>query len=244
MALFLVGSVPERTVVLDGDEARHAATVRRVRAGEYVGVSDGAGTMARCVVEAVHAGREPELELSVEHRWCVELPEPRVTVVQALVKGERGELAVELATEAGADTVIPWRAARSVARWDDGVRGAKGLRRWRRTAESAAKQSDRAWLPNVADPVDTNRLAELVRAADRALILDAGADSAFAELNLPARGELLVVVGPEGGLNEAELAALDAAGAVRTRLGPTVLRASTAAAVVLGAIGARTGRWS
>lgn len=248
--VFFVAVLPggERAV-LDGDEARHAATVRRIRPGERLVLSDGAGALARCVVDSVRTGREAMLELAVEQRWTVPAPALRVTVVQALVKGDRGELAVELATEAGADAIVPWRAARSVARWEDGVRGAKALARWRATVRAAAKQARRPWLPQVTEPVHTERLAELVRGAAAALVLDAGADARLAAsgpsaVRLPERGEVLLIVGPEGGIAPEEFVLLADAGAVPVRLGASVLRASTAASVALGALGAITERWT
>ncbi|WP_216216227.1 16S rRNA (uracil(1498)-N(3))-methyltransferase [Amycolatopsis aidingensis] len=242
--LFLVAELPagERTV-LTGEEARHAGTVRRTRAGERLALSDGTGGIAYCVVEAVRAGREPELELRVERRAVQPAPALRVTVAQALIKGDRGELAVELATEAGVDALLPWRAARCVARWDEGPRGAKALARWRGTVRSAAKQARRARVPEVGEPVDTPALAAAVRRATRALILDAGAPHSIAGTPLPESGELLVIVGPEGGIAPEETKLLVEAGAEGVRLGPSVLRASTAAAVTLGALGALTTRW-
>jgi 16S rRNA (uracil1498-N3)-methyltransferase len=229
---------------LDGEEARHAATVRRMRAGERLVLSDGDGALATCVVEAVRPGRDAALELAVEHRWTEPEPKLRVTVAQALAKGDRGELAVELATEAGVDAVLPWRAARSIARWDDGPRGAKALARWRHTVRAAAKQARRARVPEVREPVDTRELATVAREADAAFVLEGTARQRLTEISLPSEGELLLVVGPEGGIGADELAALAEAGAVPVRLGPTVLRTSTAAAVALGALGALTGRWS
>ncbi|GAB3490485.1 16S rRNA (uracil(1498)-N(3))-methyltransferase [Amycolatopsis cihanbeyliensis] len=242
--VFLVDELPagERTT-LTGEEARHAATVRRTRAGERLALSDGVGGIAYCVVEAVRAGREAELELRVERRAVRAAPALRVTVAQALIKGDRGELAVELATEAGVDALLPWRAARCVARWDEGARGAKALARWRGTARSAAKQSRRARVPEVGEPVDTRALAASVRRMTCALVLDAGAPHSLADLRLPESGDLLVIVGPEGGIAPEETELLVDAGAERARLGPSVLRASTAAAVTLGALGARTTRW-
>jgi 16S rRNA (uracil1498-N3)-methyltransferase len=172
-----------------------------------------------------------------------------VTLAQALLKGDRGELAVELATEAGVDAVLPWRAARCVARWEDGPRGAKALARWRSTAQAAAKQSRRVWLPTVGEPVSTRELltrcTALGATAGLALILHESADTPLARTlaAAPDVAELLLVVGPEGGVSDEELDALTAAGAHPVRLGPEVLRASTAAAVAMGAIGALTTRW-
>jgi 16S rRNA (uracil1498-N3)-methyltransferase len=241
--LFLVDDldVEDGGLVLDGPEGRHAASVRRLRPGERLLVSDGRGAVASCEVEALQ-GREA-LRLTVHRRWREPAPAPRVVLAQALVKGDRGELAVELATEAGVDEVLPWRAARCVARWEAGERGAKALARWRATAREAAKQARRAWLPAVGDPVDTPTLARRVRAAAGAIVLHESAGTPLRSVPLPARGELLLVVGPEGGIADDELAALVDAGAVAARLGPTVLRASTAAAVALGALGVLTERW-
>ncbi|MDI2031733.1 16S rRNA (uracil(1498)-N(3))-methyltransferase [Saccharopolyspora sp. TS4A08] len=226
---------------LDGPEGKHAATVRRLRVGEELLLSDAQGGMARCVVESAE---RDSLGLTVSQTWHEPLPDLRVRVVQALVKGDRGELAVELATEAGVDGVVPWRAARCVAKWDDGPRGAKALARWRSTAAAAAKQARRAWTPEVAEPVGTKQLARLVAEADAVLVLHESATRQLTDVELPESGELLLVVGPEGGITDDELAALSEAGAQVTRLGHTVLRASTAGAVALGALGALTTRWA
>ena len=236
--LFLLEALPVGDhAVLDGPEGRHAATVRRLRAGEAVLVGDGCGVVATGVVAAV--GRDV-VELTLTDRVVAPAPSPRVVVAQALVKGDRGELAVELATEAGVDAIVPWTAARCVARWT----GDKGLARWQRTAREAAKQARRAWVPPVASPVTTRELAGRVAAADCALVLHEAATTALAEVELPAAGEVLLAVGPEGGITDDELGLLTAAGAHAVRLGPEVLRASTAAAVALGALGVLTGRWA
>ncbi|EUA13298.1 RNA methyltransferase, RsmE family protein [Mycobacterium kansasii 732] len=169
-----------------------------------------------------------------------------MTVVQALPKSERSELAIELATEAGADAFVAWQAARCVASWN-GSRVDKGLRRWRAVARSAARQSRRAYIPAVDGPLSTAALTVRVRdeVARGAMVLalhesaiDRLADSAVAQAD-----SLLLLVGPEGGIAPAEIDALTGAGAVAVRLGPTVLRTSTAAAVALGALGVLTPRW-
>jgi 16S rRNA (uracil1498-N3)-methyltransferase len=244
--LFLVDALPAGPeYVLDGPEGRHAASVRRLRAGEPLVLSDGRGGLASCRV-AGPAGRDA-LRLEVLTRGQEPSPEPRVVLAQALLKGDRGELAVELATEAGVDAILPWRAARCVARWDDGARGSRQLDRWRSAAREATKQSRRAWLPPVADPVDTAGLVERIGSlsgAGAALVLHESAQRGLASVELPRSGELLLVVGPEGGIDDDELATLTAAGAIAVRLGPSVLRASTAAAVTLGALGVLTDRWS
>lgn len=239
--VFLVEQLPAgERAVLDGPEGHHAASVRRLRPGEALLLSDGHGGLARCDVRAV---ARDSVDLGVLERWTEPAPQPRVVLAQALVKGDRGELAVELATEAGVDEIIPWRAERCVAKWETGPRGDKALARWRNTAREATKQARRAWCPPVTEPEDTAALAHRVGQADIALVLHETATRKLVDVSLPESGDLLLVVGPEGGITNQELTALAAAGAVAVRLGPTVLRASTAAAVALGALGTLTRRW-
>lgn len=240
--VFLVDSVPSGTqFVLDGPEGRHAAAVRRLQPGEELVIADGRGAAATCVVETVQ--NKDSLALRVERSWTEPQPQPRIVLVQALVKGDRGELAVELATETGVDAIVPWRASRSIVKWEDGPRGAKALARWRSTVREAAKQSRRAWIPDVAEPVTTRQLVELVRKSAITIVLDATADAGIRDVVLPTEGDLVLVVGPEGGISDSESETLHAAGAQVARLGPTVLRASTAAAVAIAALGVLTPRW-
>jgi 16S rRNA (uracil1498-N3)-methyltransferase len=238
--VFLVppGGLSAGTVTLTGPEGHHAAAVRRLRVGERADVSDGAGTLARAVVSGV--GKD-SVTLDVVALHAVPAPHPRLAVAQALPKGDRGELAVELMTEIGVDVIIPWAAERSIARWQ-AERGAKALAKWRASAREAAKQSRRAWLPEVTDLATTAVLAR--RAASSCpVILEAGAIARLHDLPVPDSGEVLLLVGPEGGISPAERAALRAAGAVEARLGPTVLRTSTAGAAAAAVLLARTSRW-
>lgn len=243
--LFYLDPLPEAgaVAVLDGKEGRHAATVRRIAVGERLVLSDGRGHLADVEVTATAKDR---LEARVLARREVPAPRPRVTVVQALPKSDRSELAVELATEAGADAFVPWQAARCVARWD-GPKAAKGVGRWQAVAVAAAKQSRRPHVPEVAPVHRTADVAEAVRATVArggvAAVLHESATDPFGSLSLADAAELLLVVGPEGGVDDAELAALTTAGARPVLLGPTVLRTSTAAAVALGAVGVLTPRW-
>lgn len=241
LPVFLVDALPSGSeFVLDGPEGRHAATVRRLRAGEELLLSDGTGTLVHCAI--VEMSRDA-LTLSVLERRVDPEPTPRVVLAQALVKGDRGELAVELATEAGVDAVVPWRASRCIAKWEDGPRGAKALARWRSTAREAAKQARRSRVPAVAEPVNTRALAQLVSQTAVTLVLHESATTRLADVELPETGDVLLIVGPEGGITDDELTALTTAGASVVRLGTTVLRASTAGVVALGAIGALTNRW-
>lgn len=229
-------------VVVEGDEAHHAVAVRRLRSGERVALTDGLGH--RAVGEVVGLDRR-RLEVRVETLEKLPRPEPAVTVVQALPKGERGELAVELLTEVGVDRIVPWAAARSVAVWR-GDRAAKALARWRRTAQEAAKQARRSWFPVVDELASTDHVAELVaRAASLgpALVLHEEAAARLPVSELADVGSVLVVVGPEGGLTAEELDVLEAAGAKAVRLGPEVLRTSTAGVAAVAAVLAGTRRW-
>jgi len=250
-ALFYVDVLPgvgER-VVVDGDEGFHAANVRRIRVGEELDVGDGAGAVAHCVVEDVAKGR---LEARLLDRRTVDPPTPTVTVVQALPKSDRAELAVELATEAGADGFIAWQSERCVARWDGAAKVDKGLRRWQAVARSAARQSRRPYIPTVSQVLSTGDLIGAVGVAvDSGTVVLALHESATAPLTAPsmtarleAADAVILLVGPEGGISDVEIGALTRAGATAVRLGPSVLRTSTAAAVALGALGVLTGRWS
>lgn len=225
-------------VVLDGPEGHHAAQVRRVLAGEQVDVVDGHGTLAACVVTSVQRGH---VELRVERRDVAPIRSPRLVVVQALAKGDRGERAVEMLTEVGVDEVVPWAAARSVVRWQ-GDRGERALERWRSTARESAKQARRAWFPVVAPLARTEEVATRLRSAALPVVLTGAAPRPLTDLSMPMDGEIVLVVGPEGDLTDAELTAFDAAGAQRARLGPTVLRTSTAGVVAASVILSRC-RW-
>jgi 16S rRNA (uracil1498-N3)-methyltransferase len=216
-------------VVLTGPEGRHAATVRRLRPGEPVVLVDGHGAVAEGLVGSVGAAT---LSVRVTARRAVPAPVPRLVVAQAVPKGDRAELAVELLTELGADEILPWQAERCVVRWD-AERAPRALSRWRATALAAGKQSRRAWFPTVSAPVDTAALADRLAGATLAVVLHEQAPDRLAGVSLPAAGEVVVVVGPEGGIGSAELAKL---GAPAYRLGDTVLRSSTAGAVALAVL--------
>lgn len=237
---FLVDAMPAAGEFrLTGPEGRHAAAVRRLRVGETLVLTDGRGSRAAGTVLQVGRG---ELTVQLDIARMIEPPAVRVTLVQALPKGDRGELAVELSTEAGVDEIVPWAASRCVARWT-ADRADRGHARWQNAAREAAKQSRRSHVPVVHEVASTAALAARIRAAAGALLLHEAAELPLAAVTLPAEGELLVVVGPEGGVSEEELIAFRQAGAVAVRLGPEVLRTSTAGAVALGALGVLTGRW-
>lgn len=235
---------PGGVAVLAGAEGRHAVTVRRIGPGEVIVLGDGEGLVAECEVEGIE-GRDM-LRCRVLTRGIEERPTPVVTLVQALPKSERSELAVESATEAGIDRIVPWQSARCVARWA-GPKADKGVAKWRNAAAAAAKQARRAWEPAVTDLADTPAVVErargVVAAGGVVAVLHESAGTSIVDLPLADAEEILLVVGPEGGITDEELAALAAVGARAVVLGPHVLRTSTAAAVALGAVGALTTRW-
>jgi len=226
-------------VILSGAEGRHAAAARRLRPGERADVGDGAGLVAECVVTAHGPGG---LELAVCARREVPRPDPEITVVQAIPKGDRGELAVEELTEVGVDRVVPWAATRCVPVWR-AERGARSLAKWRVTAREAAKQSRRAWIPEVTEAASTADVTRLIGKAACAIMLEPGAAASLGHVRPPESGDLVLIVGPEGGITGEESAAFRAAGATACHIGPTVLRTSTAGTVAAAVLLSRTGRW-
>ncbi|QSB16098.1 16S rRNA (uracil(1498)-N(3))-methyltransferase [Natronosporangium hydrolyticum] len=237
---FLVDELPSgETSRLAGPEGRHAADVQRLRPGEQLSLADGRGGVATATVITAERGA---LELRVDGRWQEPPADPRLVVVQGIGKGDRSELAVQAMTEVGVDEIVPWAAARSVTRWQ-GDRGEKAWRRWGSTAREAAKQSRRAWLPVLSDPANTAAVAARLATAAVALVLHEEATDRLSGVPLPATGEVVVVVGPEGGVAPAELSVFAEAGAHQVRLGGSVLRTSTAGVAALSVLQARLHRW-
>lgn len=217
---------------LTGAEAKHAH-VKRIEPGERIMLIDGQGSTALTRVTSVGAGR---VDGVVERQEFVPQPTPRVTVVQAVPKGERAELAVDLAVQAGADAIVPWISHRTIARWPANKQ-AKQVEKWRAQALASAKQARRAWVPEVRDPVTTNQLAELLQER-HALVLHEDATDSIRDVEFG--DDVWLIVGPEGGIGDDELELL---GAQPVKLGPEVLRTASAAFAGLCAIGALTSRW-
>jgi 16S rRNA (uracil1498-N3)-methyltransferase len=237
--LFLVDALPAGDrFVLAGSEGHHAAGAQRLRPGERLLLGDGVGGTATAMVKAVTSGR---LTLAIESRWYADPPVPRLVVGQAIAKGDRGELAVAAMTEVGVDEIVPWAASRCVAMWR-GERGAKARDKWAVTAREAAKQARRAWLPVVA-PAAVSTAVLAARPTAATLVLHEEAKASLTEVDLPAHGEVMLMVGPEGGISDAEIDTFTAAGARPVRLGDTILRTSTAGAAALAVLQARLRRW-
>ncbi|MFQ1000817.1 16S rRNA (uracil(1498)-N(3))-methyltransferase [Modestobacter sp. SSW1-42] len=238
--LFLLDEVPAGDVLtVAGAEGRHAVDVLRLGAGERVRVSDGRGLL---VEGSVTAAEGSTLRVQVLARHDVPAPEPAFVLVQALPKGDHGPLAVDLATELGVDRIVPWTAARCVTKWRDD-RIEKGLAKWRAAARAASKQARRPRVPEVTEPMSTRQVIGLLGDVDLTLVLHEQARRPLAQVEVPAEGTVVVVVGPEGGITDGEVVAFRAAGAHSVRLGPEVLRTSTAGAAALAALSART-RWA
>lgn len=228
--------------VLDGPEGRHAVSVKRLRPGEDVVLTDGRGRWTEGVVKAAE-GRDRLVVMDLESVHEEPPQTPRITVVQALPKGDRGELAVETMTEVGVDAIVPWSASRCITQWK-GERGLKALGKWRATAREAGKQSRRVRFPEVADAATTRQIAVLLATADFAAVLHESGEEPLATADLPTEGRIVLVVGPEGGVSPEELALFGEAGARAFRLGRTVLRTSTAGTAAAALLLGRTGRWS
>ena len=219
------------TVLLDGDEGKHATSVRRMRVAEIIQFSNGQGLRVRAQIASVG----PKSLTATVFEVATETKPPLdITLVQALAKGDRDELAIQAATELGAMCIIPWQAERSISRWDE-TKAQKGQARWQAICDEAAKQSLRVWHPSVAAAVSTPLLVKAVEGFDKVLVLDPTAEIGIASVS-GVDGRVALVVGPEGGIEERELAAFEAAGAIRVRLGQSILRTSTAGVVAIAAL--------
>lgn len=230
---------PEEPVVLGGDEGRHAVTVKRMAVGEEILLADGEGLLAHCVVASTAKSELTALVQTVERE---ERPAVTFTLVQALAKGDRDLQALEAATELGVDRVVPWKAERSIVQWK-GERAAKAHRKWVAQAEAATKQSRQATPPVVDELAAKQTVVRLVEKSALTLVLHEDAEVGLSDVTLPDAGDVVLVVGPEGGITPGELDAFAAAGATSVRMGRTVLRSSSAGPAALAALFARS-RWS
>lgn len=233
----LISAAVGEQVTVGGPEARHAVTVSRIAPGETISIGNGSGLVVTgSVVSADHA------QFVVEVSRVVETPpaSPAIWLVQALAKGDRDEYAVQQATELGVDGVIPWSAQRSIVKWE-GAKVRKGHDRWSAIVREASKQSVRPWVPEVGDLASTTVLAALAKVT-RMLVLEPTAEVALSSIEADDR-DVVLVVGPEGGIAPAERSRLEAAGAISVRLGSTVLRTSSAGPAAIAVLNARLGRW-
>jgi 16S rRNA (uracil1498-N3)-methyltransferase len=236
VAVFFLEDLSGAELTLEGAEGRHAAVVRRIGVGERIRLTDGQGSYAEGPVTAASKSR---VTVAVDNRGSVPAASPRLVVVQALPKGERAELAVEMLTEVGADVIVPWNAERSQFR-SNPERSAKTLAKWQAWAFEASKQSRRSWFAEVTPIASTAEVARLVADAALPVVLHEEATTRLAGLDVPTAGDIVMVIGPEGGIAPDELTAFDVE---PVRLGDTVLRTSTAGVAAASALLARS-RWS
>ena len=231
--------VPGQEVQLGGPEGHHASAVRRMRVGEAIALTNGRGLKARGVVSAV---APKQLTVAVHSVDTFELPAVTFTLVQAVAKGDRDELAVQAATELGADKVVPWQADRSISKWDG--KEEKNRERWQQIVDEAAKQALRPWFPTVTQVQSSKSLAkQIAESAGTFLVLDPTAVMSLNQVELSSAGEVALIVGPEGGITEAELALFETAGAKRVHLGSGILRTSTAGMAAISVLAAKSGYW-
>lgn len=227
--------------MVEGAEAEHAVRVARLRIGEQILMLNGNGLRVSC--EVTHTDKGAFSVKAVGETTSVERPHPGLHLVQALAKGGRDEQAIQTATELGAMQITPWQSERCVVRWN-AQKEIKQVQRWQQIVREASKQSLRAFMPTVNSLANTSALCELAaRTTATVLVLDPTATESLLDIPLTASDEYALIVGPEGGISDAELAALASAGAIRVRLGSGIMRTSTAGPAAIAALHTRQGTW-
>jgi 16S rRNA (uracil1498-N3)-methyltransferase len=231
LTLFFVPDLPTQvgaSYSFNSEDANHAIKVLRIEVGEIFRVSDGVGGWANVQVTEV---TKRSLETAVLEVGRQEPLEIKFTVVQALPKSDRAKEAVELLTEAGADVIVPWLANRSISRTEV-------ISKFATTAREASKQSRRLFIPQLHETVKEKGVIELIKGADLALVFHESAQVKLSEIITPQTKakNVVVVIGPEGGITEEELAAFAAAGAHVAGLGRPILRSAHAGLAALSAV--------
>lgn len=226
--------------VLGGLEAKHAVAVRRITVGEKIQITDGAQTLIKG--EVTGTGKQT-LEILVQERSLLEPPKTKIYLAQALAKGDRDELAIQAATELGVHGVIPWQAERSISIWKD-EKKAKGIARWQQIVQEAAKQSLRGLFPTVEQSMTTSDLIERLKGFDQVFVLDPTSQDSITRAQIFPETSIAVVVGPEGGVSDQELASFKAVGFNLVHLGSGILRTSTAGIAALSYLQAKLGDWN
>lgn len=237
LSLFFVDQLSAgATQELSGDEAHHAVSVMRLTVGEKIKIADGSGNWVSGTITEV--GKK-NLKIEIADRGRIDSVKPELIVVQAVTKSDRTKELLELLTVAGADQIIPWQAERCISKWQD-----DSAAKWQVSIKEAAKQARRVKLPALSDAVSTNQLVKLFNTKDKAIILHESATNKISEINLSNEMErIFIVIGPEGGITDAEITQLASVGAVTARMGDLVLRSAHAGFAALAAIQSRIGRW-
>lgn len=235
LTLFFVDDLPISPGAIyefEGEDAHHAVRVLRMSAGEVFMLSDGAGAWSEVKVFAV---KKKSLEVQVLSSGFQEPLRMAITVVQAIPKGDRAKEAIELLTEVGVDTIIPWSASRSIG---------KGGDKLAITAREASKQSRRLRIPHVVDASSTDQICALIKQSSCTVVFHESASSALSELKLPLGiSDIVIIIGPEGGLTDEELARFTDAGAMLSRMGRPILRSAHAGIAAVSALCTKLQVW-
>jgi 16S rRNA (uracil1498-N3)-methyltransferase len=241
LSLFFVDQLGAGTTQeLTGEEGHHAVVVMRLSVGEAIKIADGTGNWVSGTVTEV--GKK-SLKIDVAQRGSAQVGKPELIVVQAVTKSDRTKEMLELLTVAGADQIIPWQAERCISKWQS-----DSASKWQILIKEAAKQARRVKLPVLAGEVSTNQLVKLFKATDKVVVMHEGAITGVSQLNLSKVSEheierIILIIGPEGGISDAEISQLESAGAVTARMGELVLRSAHAGFAALAAIQTSIGRW-
>ncbi|MCA1839530.1 MAG: 16S rRNA (uracil(1498)-N(3))-methyltransferase [Actinomycetota bacterium] len=230
-----------RQVVIDKEQSRHLALVRRARVGDRIQICDGEGTVAIASLESVG---KMQVSAKIESSVSIAYPRPAITILQGLAKGAKVDLVVQKLTELGVDRIVIFESQRSIPAWDQG-KAERALERWRSISFEAAKQSRRAWLPKVEGPLTFEEAALLADSHAATIVAHgASATSARKELSKMNHGlsDICVVIGPEGGLSLEEVSALEKGSAVIAGFGPNTMRTETAAIVIAALVMYELGR--
>jgi len=223
---------------IKGTEAHHALRVRRVKEKEKLVVTDGFGLVGE--VEVLALGPGDQVTVKVVNKKSKTKKKPKVTVAQALAKGERSDLAIESLTEVGVDEIVPWQANRCIVKWDD--KSDKGVEKWKQIARESSKQSRRAFFPEITNCLDSKKLVGIFKNYSKVIVLDPDSDILFTELVEQIVEDVLLVIGPEGGIEENEMQLFCENGALTATLGETILRTSTAGGISAAILLSKT-RW-
>jgi 16S rRNA (uracil1498-N3)-methyltransferase len=237
LSLFFVDQLSTgQTQELSGDEGHHAVSVMRLSVGEQIKIADGSGNWVSGTITEVN---KRSLKIDVAQRGNAQAGKPELVVVQAVTKSDRTKEMLELLTVGGADQIIPWQAERCISKWQS-----DSAQKWMSSIKESAKQARRVKLPILADEVTTSQLVKLFQSTDKVVILHEGAMNGISQLNLSNNLErIILIIGPEGGISDAEISQLENAGAVTARLGDLVLRSAHAGFAALAAIQSSIGRW-
>jgi len=233
--LFFVDDLPTTVGGLyefANDDANHAIRVLRMQTGVEFMLSDGQGSWSQVVATEV---KKKSMQVRVIDSGFQQPLATTITVVQALPKGDRAKEAIELLTEAGVDRIVPWASARSIG---------KGSEKFAITAREASKQSRRFRIPEVTETATTAQICEAIKVSDLAIAFHESATSKLSDQVSSHNVEhLLIIIGPEGGLTDEEIAAFTDAGAKVALMGRPILRSAHAGIAAVSAVSALLKVW-